>query len=161
MRFWVLDFIFSIFVPYESLDAMLHYLITSLLRLIQPQQHRCQTYSDIRVRHRGRCRNECGPECYSVYEPVCGTDELTYMSRCDLERTACLKMDETLQVAYNQECVGVAQQKGRFSQSHFPRNECGTPCCSIHEPLITVILYILRHSDDHVSVTKCCSFGCL
>ncbi len=50
-----------------------------------------------------------------VYEPVCGTDDLTYMSRCDLERTACLVNDSTIQVAYSSECQSAVPLTGNIT----------------------------------------------
>ncbi|XP_072027445.1 agrin-like isoform X2 [Amphiura filiformis] len=77
------------------------------------EQYACLTNETVTVVHRGSCNNTCGPECPRVYEPVCGTDGMTYdFSRCDLERTSCLLQDDTLQVAYNGECIRSGPLKG-------------------------------------------------
>ncbi|XP_072039204.1 uncharacterized protein [Amphiura filiformis] len=45
--------------------------------------------------------------CTQIYEPVCGTDGVTYSSRCVLGREACT-VNENLRAAYAGECVVVA-----------------------------------------------------
>ena len=54
-----------------------------------------------------------------VYEPVCGTNNYTYMSTCDLMRTACLTRDDTLQLVYNGECAGVTNLRGKSQFCHY------------------------------------------
>ncbi|KAL3986390.1 Kazal-type serine protease inhibitor domain family protein [Acanthocheilonema viteae] len=43
-----------------------------------------------------------GIECDTNYEPICGTDGITYVNRCRLIRARCL--NKTLLMAYNGEC---------------------------------------------------------
>ncbi|VDP21133.1 unnamed protein product [Onchocerca flexuosa] len=41
-------------------------------------------------------------ECDKHYEPICGTDGITYVNRCRFSKARC--HDKTLLIAYNGEC---------------------------------------------------------
>ena len=47
---------------------------------------------------------ECGI-CPTDFCPVCGTDEFTYPSECELRRTACIRGTARLETAYEGECL--------------------------------------------------------
>ena len=42
----------------------------------------------------GECNDDCNVACLQVYDPVCGSNSITYGNECSLNAAACL--DDTL-----------------------------------------------------------------
>ena len=50
---------------------------------------KCKFYADCLTRPDGSAECLC-PTCDTKYEPVCGSDRVTYASACHMKRRACL-----------------------------------------------------------------------
>ena len=49
---------------------------------------------------------DCIDDCSDVYDPVCGTDETTYLNECHLNLSACIKKNNRteLKISYPGKC---------------------------------------------------------
>lgn len=98
--------------------------------LCEMQRHGCQARRDLTARYFGTCDSkgpcskrscnhnslcvesgdlafcEC-PDCSEQYEPVCGSDGVTYDNECKLKRAACLK-ETDITVTERSSCSGCA-----------------------------------------------------
>ena len=75
---------------------------------------------------------ECScPTCPPVYSPVCGTNNQTYHSQCELYRTVCLTDSSELELEYFGPCT--SQPCSALACSSTPHSTCG-PLNSCHCP---------------------------
>jgi len=81
--------------------------------------------------------------CIKDYNPVCGTDGVTYENACSLNREACLT-DQNITVLYNKGC-----QEGQEGQDGQEAPKCTLACTKVGvshtlKHLIHLILYLNR-----------------
>ena len=77
---------------------------------------------------------ECScPSCPPVYSPVCGNNNQTYVSECELYRTVCLTGESELELDYHGPCTSQpCSQAACTSTPHAtcgPANSCLCPVC--------------------------------
>ncbi|XP_049733524.1 agrin isoform X1 [Elephas maximus indicus] len=123
-------------------------------------QAECQQQSAILVRHRGPCGQppspclgvqcpfgatcavkngeaacECPQACPGIYDPVCGSDGITYGSTCELAATACALGRET-HVARRGPCDRCGQCRfGALCEAETGRCVCPSECVALAQPV--------------------------
>ncbi|XP_006871817.1 PREDICTED: agrin [Chrysochloris asiatica] len=123
-------------------------------------QAECQQQRTIPVRHRGPCGQppspcrgvqcpfgatcavkngeascECPQACPGIYDPVCGSDGITYGSACELAATACALSRET-HVARKGPCDRCGQCRfGALCEAETGRCVCPSECVASAQPV--------------------------
>ncbi|XP_006886016.1 PREDICTED: LOW QUALITY PROTEIN: agrin [Elephantulus edwardii] len=123
-------------------------------------QAECQQQRTIPVRHRGPCGQppspclgvqcplgatcvvkngeaacECSQVCSGIYDPVCGSDGVTYTSMCELETTACI-LSRDIRVARKGPCDRCGKcQFGALCEAETGRCVCPSECVASAQPV--------------------------
>ncbi|XP_063584887.1 agrin-like isoform X3 [Penaeus indicus] len=134
--------------------------------LCELERANCKSDEEITVAYEGECKGRvtepCGYGCPDNYDPVCGSNGVTYSNLCELERANC-KSDEEITVAYEGEC------KGRVTEScDYGCPENYDPVCGSDGVTYSNLCELERancQSDEEITVAysgecKSCDFGC-
>nr|ACL36281.1 Kazal-type serine proteinase inhibitor 2 [Penaeus chinensis] len=125
----------------------------------------CLSDEDITLAHPGPCETKqesCDMLCYTNYDPVCGSDGVTYSNLCNLEVADCLS-DEDITLAYEGECKGRVKEN---CDNGCPDNY--DPVCGSNGVTYPNSCHLEREnclSDEEITVAyegECedCAFGC-
>nr|ACL36282.1 Kazal-type serine proteinase inhibitor 3 [Penaeus chinensis] len=125
----------------------------------------CLSDEDITLAHPGPCETKqesCDMLCYTNYDPVCGSDGVTYSNLCNLEVADCLS-DEDITLAYEGECKGRVKEN---CDNGCPDNY--DPVCGSNGVTYPNLCHLEREnclSDEEITVAyegECedCAFGC-
>ncbi|XP_037778316.1 serine protease inhibitor dipetalogastin-like isoform X2 [Penaeus monodon] len=130
----------------------------------------CLSDEDITLAYPGECKvtpGDCNLGCPGNYDPVCGSDGITYPNLCVLEAVDCLS-DEAITLAYEGECKEV--KKG---DCDFPCPDNYDPVCGSNGVTYSNLCELERancQSDQEITVAydgECkelkkgdCDFGC-
>nr|AAP92780.1 hepatopancreas kazal-type proteinase inhibitor [Penaeus monodon] len=125
----------------------------------------CFSDEDITLAYEGECKEvkkgDCDFPCPDNYDPVCGSNGVTYSNLCELERANC-QSDQEITVAYDGECKGC----------DFPCPDNYDPVCGSNGVTYSNLCELERancQSDEEITVAydgECkelkgdCDFGC-
>jgi hypothetical protein len=78
----------------------------------------CEPDEECQVDEKGMPQCQCKGPCPPIHRPVCGSDQLTYSSNCELEREACLQK-RSIKLLYEGVCGKLATSTIPNYPSHF------------------------------------------
>ncbi|XP_072050388.1 uncharacterized protein [Amphiura filiformis] len=90
----------------------------------------CEQEDEITIAYTGECTEpgpdvfECPEFCTSLYDPVCGSNGVTYGNECELTKAACLDGIDVME-----------EFKGRCEDGTEPASECPEFCMSFYDPV--------------------------
>ncbi|ESO01057.1 hypothetical protein HELRODRAFT_82198 [Helobdella robusta] len=94
----------------------------------QLQSLNCGKALRVEMVMKGECEKvkelrECAIPCFRMYDPVCGSDGVTYGNECEMRTESCLKKQE-ISIAHAGEC-----------QAQPELESCAIPCQPLRQPV--------------------------